>query len=96
MNDVIGFIDQPDFAGAFGFGTGEEGDGLINTLLLATEVEDMAIGLGGVEDAVGTTKSLNQGVVAQVFIDIQSVEVFGVEAGEEHINDNGDIDLFGK
>jgi len=40
-------------------------------------------------------KSLDQPVVLQVLVHVQGVEVLGVEAGEQHVHDDGDIDLVG-
>ena len=88
-----GLVHQPDFLGLFGACAGEQGDGFINVGLLAAKVEDVAVGLGGVEDAVGTGKGLDEAVVLEVFIDVEGVKVFGVEAGQEHVHDNCDVDL---
>ena len=63
-------------------------------VLLPAEVEDVAVGLGGVQHAVGAAEGLDQPVVLEVLVDVERVEVFGVEAGEEHVDDDGDVDLF--
>jgi hypothetical protein len=54
------FVHQPDFAGAINFLTGEKGDGGIDGVLLLAEVEDIAVGLGAVEHAIGAGEGLNQ------------------------------------
>ena len=72
---------------------GEERDGGIDGLLLLAEVEDVAVGLGVVEHAVGAGEGLDQPVVLEVLVDVERVEVLGVEAGEEHVDDDGDVDL---
>jgi hypothetical protein len=53
VDDLRGLVDQPDFAGLFGLGAGEERDGGVDGVLLLAEVEDVAVGLGVVEHAVG-------------------------------------------
>ncbi len=55
----------------------------------------MAVGLGGVEHAVGARERLDQAVVLQVLVDIERVEVMGVESGEQHVDNDGDVDLLG-
>ncbi|MFA7164511.1 MAG: hypothetical protein WC124_01515 [Desulfoplanes sp.] len=72
---------------------GEHLDGLVNGILLLAEVEDISSGLGVIEDAVGARKGLNEAVVFQLFVDVEGVQVFGIEAGEEHVDDDGDIDF---
>jgi len=54
----------------------------------------VAVGLGRVENAVGAGERLDQAVLLEVLVDIERVEELGVEAGEEHVDDNGDVDLF--
>ena len=63
--------------------------------MLLAEVEDVAVGLGRVENAVGAGEGLDQAVVLEVLVDVERVEVHGVEAGEEHVDDYGDVDLLG-
>ena len=63
-------------------------------VLVLAEVEDVAVGLGRVENAVGAGEGLDQAVVLEVLVDVERVEVLGVEAGEEHVDDDGDVDLF--
>ena len=53
VDNLRGLVHQPDFAGLFGFGAGEERDGGVDGVLLLAEVEDVAVGLGGVENAIG-------------------------------------------
>jgi len=72
---------------------GKEPDGRIHGLLLLAEIEDVAIGFGVVEHAVGARKRLNQPVVLEVFVHVEGVEVFGVETGEQHVHHDDDIDL---
>ena len=40
-------------------------------------------------------EGLDQAVVLEVLVDVERVEVHGVEAGEEHVDDDGDVDLLG-
>ena len=47
-----------------------------------------------VENAVGAGEGLDQAVVLEVLVDVERVEVLGVEAGEEHVDDDGDVELF--
>jgi hypothetical protein len=72
---------------------GEEGDGGVHGVLLLAEVEDVAVGLGAVEDAVGAGERLDQAVMLEVLVHVERVEVLGVEAGEQHVHDDGDVDL---
>ena len=39
-------------------------------------------------------KAWIRAVVLEVLVDVERVEVFGVEAGEQHVDDDGDVDLF--
>ena len=94
LDDHGGLVHQPDFAGlSSALRAGEQGDGVIDGVLLAAEVEDVAVGLGGVEHAVGAGEGLDQAVVLEVLVDVERVEVLGVEAGEQHVHDDGDVDL---
>ena len=93
VDDDGSLVDQPDLAGPVSLRTGEESDGGVDAVLLLAEVEDVAVGLGRVEDAVGAGEGLDQAVVLEVLVDVERVEVHGVEAGEEHVDDNGDVDL---
>ena len=94
VDDDGSLVDQPDLAGPVGLGAGEESDGGVDAVLLLAEVEDVAVGLGGVEDAVGAGEGLDQAVVLEVLVDVERVEELGVEACEEHVDDDGDVDLF--
>lgn len=69
-------------------------DGGIDGLLLGAEVEDVAIRLRVVQHAIGPAERLNQPVMLEILIDVQRVEVFRIEPGQEHIDDDGDVDLF--
>ena len=53
------------------------------------------MGLGIVEHAVGAGEGLDQAMVLELLIDVEGVEVFRVEAGQEHIDYDGDVDLVG-
>ena len=79
---------------AVGLVAGEEGDGGVDAVLLLAEVEDVAVGLGRVENAVGAGEGLDQAVVLEVLVHIERVQELGVEAGEEHVDDDSDVDLF--
>ena len=94
VDDDGGLVDEPDLAGLFDLHAGEERDGGVDGLLLAAEVEDVAVGLGVVQHAVGAAERLDQRVVLEVLIDVECVEVFGVEAGQQHIDDDGEVELF--
>ena len=95
VDDDGSFFDQPDLACPVSLRTGEESDGGVDAVLLLAEVEDVAVGLGRVQDAVGAGEGLDQAVMPEVLVDVERVEVLGVEAGEEHVDDDGDVDLFG-
>ncbi len=73
----------------------EQGDGGIHGVLLLAKVEDVAVGLGIVEHAVGVRERLNQAVVLEILVDVEGVEIFGVEAGEQHVHHDDDVDLLG-
>ena len=89
-------VHEPDFAGlGAGLFTGEEGDGGIHGVLLLAKVEDVAVGFGAVEHAVGAGEGLNQAVVLEGLVHIESVQVFGIEAGEEHVHHDGNVDFLG-
>ena len=94
LDDHGGLVHQPDFAGLLaGLFAGEEGDGGIHGVLLLAEVEDVAVGLGAVEHAVGAGEGLDQAVVLEVLVHVERVQVFGIEAGEQHVHHDGDVDL---
>lgn len=88
-----GFVHQPDCARLIGLRAGEKRDGSVHRVLLPTEVEDMAKGLGIIQHAVGTAEGLNKAVVFEILVDVKRVEVLAVEAGEQHVDDDGDVDL---
>ena len=94
LDDHGGLFHEPDFAGFFSrrFAR-EKGDGGIDGLLLLAEIEDVAVGLGGVEHAVGARERLNQAVVLEVLVHIERVQIFGIEAGEQHVHNDGDVDF---
>ena len=93
FDDDRRFVHQPYFLRRFGGFAGKEADCGVDGLLLLAEVEDVAVGLGVVEHAVGSGKRLNQTVVLQVLVHVQGVQVLGVEAGEQHVHDDDDVDL---
>ena len=61
LDDDGGLVDEPDFAGPVGLRAGEERDGGIDGVLLVAEVEDVAVGLGVVEHAVGAARRPGSG-----------------------------------
>jgi len=63
IDDDGSLVDQPNLAGPVGLSTGKESDGGIDAVLLLAEVEDVAIGLGRVEEPVGAGEGLDQAVV---------------------------------
>ena len=82
LDDDRGLVHEPDFAGLVaGLFPGEEGDGGIDGVLLLAEVEDIAVGLGAVEHAVGAGECLNQAVVLELLVHVERVQEFGIEAG---------------
>ena len=93
LDDLRGLVHEPDFAGRVGLGAGEHRDRLIDGGLLVAEVEDVAVGLGGVEHAVGAAERLDQAVVLEVLVDVERVEVLAVKAGQQHVDDDGEVDL---
>ena len=88
-------VHQPDLARIGKLLAGEQGDGLVHRLLLLAEVEDIAVGLAVVEYAVGAIKGLDQAVVLEVLVHVQGVEVLGIKTREQHVDDDGDVDLLG-
>ena len=87
-------VDKPDFPRLLaGLLAGEEGDGGIHGLLLLAEVEDVAVGLGAVEHPVGAGKGLDETVVPQVLVHVERVQELGIEASQQHVHHDGDIDL---
>ena len=55
--------------------------------------DDVAVGLDRVEDAVGARVGLDQAVRAQALVDPERVQRRGVEAGQEHVDDDHQVDL---
>ena len=94
LDDHGSLVHEPDFpcllAGLF---PGEEGDGSIHGVLLLAEVEDIAVGLGAVEHAVGAGEGLDQAVVLELLVHVDCVQVFRIKAGEQHVHHDGDVDL---
>jgi len=93
FDDLGGLVHEPDFAGLLGPGAGKERDRFVDGVLLLAEVEDVAVGLGGVENAIGAGKGLDQAVVLEILVHVERVEVLGIEAGQEHVHNDGDVDL---
>ena len=89
-----GRVHQPDFPGPLARLAGEQGDGIVNGFPLVAEVEDVSAGLGTVQHAVGAREGLNQAMVLEVPVHIKGVDVLGIEAGEQHVHHDGEIDLF--
>ena len=75
VDDDGSLVDQPNLAGPVSLRTGEESDGGVDAVLLLAEVEDVAVGLGRVENAVGAGEGLDQAVVLEVLVDVERVEV---------------------
>lgn len=71
----------------------EKGDSAVNALLQVAEANDIAEGFDRIEDAVGARESLNQAVHFEVLVYPERVERRRVEAREEHIDDNQQIQL---
>ena len=59
LSMTASLVDQPDLAGPVGLGAREESDGGVDAVLLLPEVENLAVGLGRVEDAVGAGEGLD-------------------------------------
>lgn len=77
-------IYQTDFFSFIDGLAGEQGDGGIDCLLLAAKIQDITPGFAVIEHSVGARESLSQAVVFEVFIDIQGIEVFRIEVGQQH------------
>ena len=75
------------------FGVAEEGEGVLGCLFEVAEAHDVAGGLERVEDSVGAAVCLYQAVHFQVFVYPEGVDGLGVEAGEEHVHDNEQVQL---
>ena len=93
VDDVRRLVDQPDLPRLVGLCAREHHYGVVDLVLLIAEVEDVAVGLGRVEHAVGAGKGLDQAVVPEILVDVERVEEPGVEAGEKHVDDDSDVDL---
>ena len=93
VDDYGSLVNQPNLAGPVSLRPGEESDGGVDAVVLLAEVEDVAVGFGRVEDAVGAGESLDQAVVLEVLVDVERVEIHGVKASEEHVDDDGDVNL---
>src|SRR5689334_17086908 len=53
------------------------------------------MGLGGVENTIRARESLDETVVLKVLVNVERVQIFRVEAGEEHVHNDGNIDFLG-
>ena len=85
VDDHGSLVNQPNLTGPVSLRTREESDGGVDAVLLLTEIEDVAVGLGRVENAVGAGEGLDQTMVLEVLVDVERVEELGVEACEEHV-----------
>ena len=65
----------------------------VRLFLEVAEGDDVAVGLHRVEDAVRARVRLDQSVGAQVLVDEQRVQRRRVEAGEEHVHHDDQVDL---
>ena len=86
-------IHEPDLLGPLCLLAREEGDGLVDLLVLGPEVEDVARGLRAVEDAVRPREGLDETVMPESLVYVEGVEVLGVEAREEHVDDDDEVHL---
>ena len=75
------------------FGVAEEGEGVLGCLFEVAEAHDVAGGLERVEDSVGAAVCLYQAVHLQVLVDPEGVDGLGVEAGEEHVDDDEQVEF---
>ena len=82
------FAQQHDAAGVF---VAKEGDSRIHPLLQVAETDDVAEGLDRIQNTVGAAERLDQAVHFQVLVHPQGVQGGGVEAGEEHIHHDEQI-----
>ena len=85
---VVGLEDDD----AARLGVSEQADRLVDPLGEVAEAHDVAERLDGVEDAVRAGERLDEAVHLQVLVDPQGVERLGVEAGEEHVDDDEHIE----
>ena len=65
----------------------------IRLVFQIAERDDVAVGLHGVEDAVGSRVGLDEPVGPQVFVDEQRVQRRGIETGQEHVHDDHQIEF---
>ena len=86
---LIGF-EEDNTAGFF---VAEKGDGFVGGFFEVAETDDIAEGFDGVEDTVGSRKGLDEAVLLEVLVDPEGIEGRSVEAGEEHVYDDEDVDL---
>ena len=70
----------------------EESDRVFGGLFKVAEADDVSVCLDRVEDSVRAREGLDEAVGAQVLVDPQGVEGLGVEAGEEHVDDDDQVD----
>ncbi len=78
-----------------GIEVGKQRDGVVGSLLEVAETNDIAVGFDLVEDAIGTGKGLDEAVVFEVFVHVERVHLFGVEARQEHIDDEQNVHAVG-
>ena len=70
----------------------EESDRVFGGLFKVAEADDVSVCLDRVEDSVRARECLDEAVGAQVLVNPQGVEGLGVEAGEEHVDDDDQVD----
>ena len=71
----------------------KQGQRLVGGILQVPERDDVAVGLDRVEDPVGARKRLYQTVLAQALVDPERVQCRGVEAREEHVDDDDQVEV---
>ena len=84
------WCEENDAAGVF---VAEERERVVGLLLEVAEGHDVPVGLYGVEDPVRTRVRLDQPVRAETLVDPERVERGRVEAGQEHVDDDREVDL---
>ena len=70
----------------------EQGDCVVRGVFEVAEADNVSVGLHRVEDSVCARKGLDEAVGAQVLVDPQGVEGLGVEACEEYVDDDHQVD----
>src|ERR1700679_1407177 len=65
----------------------------LHSALFTAKSEDVAVGLGVVQHAVGAAEGLDEAMVLQFLVDVERIKVFAVETGQQHVDDYGDVDF---